>query len=65
MHAKQIGGNLILPAFEMVEYVQVFQQGLPEPEDVEINLKPDDYRLDKFCASGPGGRRFLSNYGAL
>jgi peptide chain release factor 1 len=29
---------------------------LPEPEDVEINLKPDDYRLDKFCASGPGGQ---------
>jgi peptide chain release factor 1 len=29
---------------------------LPEPEDVEIELKPDDYRLDKFCASGPGGQ---------
>ena len=29
---------------------------LPEPEDVEINLKADDYRLDKFCASGPGGQ---------
>lgn len=29
---------------------------LPEPEDVEINLKPEDYRLDKFCASGPGGQ---------
>ncbi len=29
---------------------------LPEPEDVEVNLKPDDYRLDKFCASGPGGQ---------
>ncbi len=29
---------------------------LAEPEDVEINLKPDDYRLDKFCASGPGGQ---------
>jgi peptide chain release factor 1 len=29
---------------------------LPEPEDVEINLKPDDYRLDRFCASGPGGQ---------
>src|SRR5262245_9068801 len=29
---------------------------LPEPEDVEINLKPDHYRLDKFCASGPGGQ---------
>ncbi|MGE3240379.1 MAG: peptide chain release factor 1 [Pirellulales bacterium] len=29
---------------------------LPEPEEVEINLKPDDYRLDTFCASGPGGQ---------
>jgi peptide chain release factor 1 len=29
---------------------------LPEPEDVEVNLKSDEYRLDKFCASGPGGQ---------
>jgi peptide chain release factor 1 len=29
---------------------------LPEVEDVEVNIKPDDYRLDKFCASGPGGQ---------
>jgi peptide chain release factor 1 len=29
---------------------------LPEPEDVEIDLKPDDYRVDKYCASGPGGQ---------
>jgi len=29
---------------------------LPEPEDIEIDLKPADYRLDKFCASGPGGQ---------
>jgi peptide chain release factor 1 len=29
---------------------------MAEPEDVEVNLKPDDYRLDKFCASGPGGQ---------
>jgi protein subunit release factor B len=29
---------------------------LPEPEDVEINIKPEDYRLDKFCATGPGGQ---------
>ena len=29
---------------------------LPEPEDVEINLKPDDYRKDIFHASGPGGQ---------
>lgn len=29
---------------------------LAEPEDVEVNLKNDDYRLDTFCASGPGGQ---------
>jgi peptide chain release factor 1 len=29
---------------------------LPEPEDVEVHLKPEDYRLDIFCASGPGGQ---------
>jgi peptide chain release factor 1 len=29
---------------------------MPEPEDVDIDLKPDDYRLDKFSASGPGGQ---------
>lgn len=29
---------------------------MAEPEDVEVNIKPDDYRLDKFSASGPGGQ---------
>ena len=29
---------------------------LPEPEDVEIDLKPEDFRKDTFCASGPGGQ---------
>ena len=29
---------------------------LPEPEDVEINLKPGDYRKDIYHASGPGGQ---------
>ena len=29
---------------------------LPEPEDVEVDIKPEDYRLDKFSASGPGGQ---------
>lgn len=29
---------------------------MPEPEDVEIEIKPEDYRLDKFSASGPGGQ---------
>ncbi len=29
---------------------------MPEPEDVEINLKPEDYRKDIYHASGPGGQ---------
>lgn len=29
---------------------------MAEPEDVEIELNTDDYRLDKFSASGPGGQ---------
>jgi peptide chain release factor 1 len=29
---------------------------MAEPEDVEIEIKDDDYRLDKFCSSGPGGQ---------
>jgi peptide chain release factor 1 len=29
---------------------------MPEPEDVEVNLKPDDYRKDIYHASGPGGQ---------
>jgi peptide chain release factor 1 len=29
---------------------------LPEPEDVEVDLKPDGYRKDIYHASGPGGQ---------
>lgn len=29
---------------------------MPEPEDLEIQIKPDDYRKDFFGASGPGGQ---------
>ena len=29
---------------------------LPEPEDVEVQIKPDDFRKDIFHASGPGGQ---------
>jgi peptide chain release factor 1 len=29
---------------------------LPEPEDLEVDLRPDDYRKDIFHASGPGGQ---------
>ena len=29
---------------------------MAEPEDVEVELKKEDYRVDKFGASGPGGQ---------
>jgi len=29
---------------------------MAEPEDVEVDLKPDDYRRDIYHASGPGGQ---------
>lgn len=38
---------------------------LPEPEDVEVDLKPDDYRKDIFCASGPGGQHVNKTASAI
>lgn len=38
---------------------------MAEPEDVEVNLKPDDYRIDKFCASGPGGQHVNKTESAI
>ncbi len=38
---------------------------MAEPEDVEIDLKPDDYRVDKFCASGPGGQHVNKTASAI
>lgn len=38
---------------------------MPEPEDVEIDLKPDDYRVDKFNASGPGGQHVNKTESAI
>jgi peptide chain release factor 1 len=38
---------------------------LAEPEDVEIDLKPDDYRKDTFCASGPGGQHVNKTASAI
>jgi len=29
---------------------------LPEPEDVEIEVKPEDVRIDLMCSGGPGGQ---------
>jgi peptide chain release factor 1 len=38
---------------------------LAEPEDVEIELKPDDYRIDRFSASGPGGQHVNKTASAI
>ncbi len=38
---------------------------MPEPEDVEVELKPDDYRIDKFGASGPGGQHVNKTESAI
>ncbi|MEM6798207.1 MAG: peptide chain release factor 1, partial [Planctomycetota bacterium] len=38
---------------------------MAEPEDVEIDLKPDDYRVDKFGASGPGGQHVNKTESAI
>ncbi len=38
---------------------------MPEPEDVEVQLKPDDYRIDKFCSSGPGGQHVNKTESAI
>lgn len=38
---------------------------MAEPEDVEVDLKPDDYRVDKFGASGPGGQHVNKTESAI
>ena len=38
---------------------------MAEPEDVEIELKPEDYRKDIFCASGPGGQHVNKTASAI
>lgn len=38
---------------------------MAEPEDVEVTLTPDDYRVDKFNASGPGGQHVNKTESAI
>lgn len=38
---------------------------MAEPEDIEIDLKTEDYRIDKFCASGPGGQHVNKTESAI
>lgn len=38
---------------------------MAEPEDVEIDLKENDYRIDRFCSSGPGGQHVNKTASAI
>jgi peptide chain release factor 1 len=38
---------------------------MAEPEDVEVDLKKEDYRKDQFCASGPGGQHVNKTESAI
>ncbi len=38
---------------------------LPEAEEVDIEIKPSDLRIDTYCSSGPGGQCVNTTYSAI
>ncbi|MBE9511629.1 MAG: peptide chain release factor 1 [Bacteroidetes bacterium] len=38
---------------------------LPEAEEFDVEMKPDDIRKDTYCSSGPGGQSVNTTYSAI
>ena len=38
---------------------------LPEAEEVDVELRQEDIRIDRFCSSGPGGQSVNTTYSAV
>lgn len=38
---------------------------LPQVDDIEIIIRPEDIRVDTFCSSGPGGQSVNTTYSAV
>jgi len=38
---------------------------LPEAEEVDVEIKPNEIRIDTFCSSGPGGQSVNTTYSAV
>ncbi|MBN2348856.1 MAG: peptide chain release factor 1 [Bacteroidales bacterium] len=38
---------------------------LPEADDVDVEIKPEDIRKDTYCSSGPGGQSVNTTYSAI
>lgn len=38
---------------------------LPEAEEIDVEIKPNEIRIDTFCSSGPGGQCVNTTYSAI
>lgn len=38
---------------------------LPEVDEVDVKIKPDEIRVDTYCSSGPGGQSVNTTYSAI